>query len=124
YFSLANVHNNNVNVSEPQLRYHRAALSLALNSVSNKGRLVIPRAVDKTQGSVFAFDLREMDWDRNNNELWVKLQKAYPYGLRYDGVIDTKMAEIYTEVVRITGDDLPILRADWFVTTATRPPLY
>ena len=25
---------------------------------------------------------------------------------------------------RLTGSDLPALRADWFVATATRPPLY
>ena len=35
-----------------------------------------------------------------------------------------QVASAAAEVYRLTGSDLPALRADWFVATATRPPLY
>jgi serine/threonine-protein kinase len=100
---------------------HRAALAKALNSLSWKARIVRPEAVDAQQ-TIFALDVRDLDWDRGN--LWQELMKAYPYGLKYRNHPDPALQRLSDEIEALTGCDMPLVRSDWFVATATRPPLY
>jgi serine/threonine-protein kinase len=120
YFTLTHLHNNPA-VREEDLRWQRAALAKAVNSLSWKPRVVVPAAVDKEQ-TVFAVDLRDLDWDRRR--VWEEVSRHYPYGLTFNGRRDEEVRSAATEVYRVTGSDLPALRSDWFVATATRPPLY
>src|SRR5439155_25363383 len=120
YFTLTHLHNHPA-VSDEDLRWQRAALAKAVNSLSWKPRIVLPRAVDKGE-TVFAVDLRDLDWDRRR--VWDEVSKHYPYGLKLDSQRDNELRAVAAEVYRLTGSDLPVLRADWFVATATRPPLY
>jgi len=120
YFTLTHLHNNPA-VSDEDLRWQRAALAKAINSLSWKPRIVVPRAVDKAE-AVFVVDLRDLDWDRRR--VWDEVSKHYPYGLKLDGQRGGGVQAVAAEVYRLTGSDLPALRADWFVATATRPPLY
>src|SRR5262249_47297753 len=62
YFTLAHLQNNPA-VSDEDLRWQRAALAKAVNSLSWKPRIVVPRAIDKAE-AVFAVDVRDLDWDR------------------------------------------------------------
>jgi len=120
YFTLSHLHNN-PGVSAEDMRWQRAALSKAVNSLSWKPSIVIPKALDKEE-TVFAVDLRDLDWDRRR--VWEEVAKLYPYGLKLDGQRDEQTRTMAAEVYRLSGTDLPVLRADWFVATATRPPLY
>jgi serine/threonine-protein kinase len=120
YFTLTHLHNNPA-VTAEDLRWQRAALAKAVNSLSWKPRVAAPRAVDKDE-TVFAVDVRDLDWDRRR--VWEEVAKHYPYGLKYDGQRDEELRSAAAEGYRLTGSDLPALRADWFVATATRPPLY
>jgi serine/threonine-protein kinase len=120
YFTLTHLHNN-ASVSDEDLRWQRAALAKAVNSLSWKPGIVVPKALNKDQ-TVFAVDLRDLDWDRRR--VWDEVSKQYPYGLKLDGQRDEQTRSVATEVYRLSGTDLPVLRADWFVATATRPPLY
>jgi serine/threonine-protein kinase len=120
YFIICHLHNNPA-VSEEDLRWQRAALAKAVNSLSWKPRIVVPKALDKDE-TVFAVDLRDLDWDRRR--VWEEVSKHYPYGLKHDGQRDDEVRAVAAEVYRLTGSDLPALRADWFVASATRPPLY
>src|SRR5207253_10806815 len=86
FFTLHHLHNN-PRVSEADLRVQRAGLSKAINSLSWKPRIVLPKALDAAQ-TVFVIDLRDLDWDRN--DLWTEVMKAYPYGLRYDAQPDAE----------------------------------
>jgi hypothetical protein len=67
-------------------------------------------------------DVRDLDWDRD--DLWQQVMRAYPYGLRFTPRPDKDLRELDDEVRRLADCDLPLVRADWFVATATRPPLY
>ncbi|MBY0460047.1 MAG: hypothetical protein K2V38_22250, partial [Gemmataceae bacterium] len=120
YFTITHLHNNPAFDAE-DLRYARAALSKVLNSLSWKARIVVPEAIDK-HATAFVIDVRALDWDRAN--LWNKLIDAYPYGLKYGSHPDADLKELDREIVRMTGCPLPLLRADWFVASASRPPLY
>lgn len=120
YFSFENLYNN-PGVQARDLRVYRAALSKAINSLTWKPRIVVPQAIDAAQ-TVFAIDLRDLDWDRGN--LWQAILREYPYGLAYKQHPDMKLRELERELGELSGSPLPVVRADWFVAAATRPPLY
>lgn len=125
FFTLAHLHNNPKN-SELDLRLYRAALSKALNSLTTSREIVLPEAVPGTQETVYAVDLTELDWNRVDAQgtLWDKIVSFYPYGLKFDFVTDDERKNVWKDVAKWTGADIPYLRADWFVVTATQPPLY
>jgi serine/threonine-protein kinase len=120
FFTLTNLHND-PRVPTPDLRNYRAAFSKALNSLSWKRTIVVPQAVDKDQ-TVYALDVRDLDWDRNH--MWRAIMRAYPYGLSYAEHPDPAMQRLERDLGAMTKCELAYVRADWFVATATRPPLY
>jgi serine/threonine-protein kinase len=120
YFTLTHLHNN-PRIGDADLRLARAALAKAVNSLSWKPRLVIPQAVDRDQ-TVFAVDERDLDWDRH--DLWRWVLRVYPYGLKYGNHPDPEVRKLDDDIGDVTDCDLVLVRADWFVATATRPPLY
>lgn len=120
YFTLANLHNNPA-IPDADLGVYRAALSKALNSLSWKSRIVEPKQLDK-EGTLFVVDVRQLDWDRHN--LWNEVLRAYPYGLTYGTHANSELRQLDQEIAQMTGCVLPLVRADWFIATATRPPLY
>lgn len=120
YFTFANLANNPA-VSERDLRLYRAALSKVANSLSWENGIVIPRPVDKEQ-TVFAVDVRDLGWDKR--DLWSELLRVYPYGMSHESDRDAEMRTLSDELTNMTRCEIPCIRADWFVNTATRPPLY
>lgn len=122
FFSLAHLANNPA-VQDLDLRLTRAALSKAINSLTRERLPVIPEIVPGTEETVLAVDIRRLGWHRKN--LWIEILKEYPYGLDYEKAQDDpELKRAATTALRLTGGDLPMVRADWFVATATRPPLY
>jgi serine/threonine-protein kinase len=120
FFTLTHLHNN-PRVPDADLPVYRAALSKAINSVSWKPGIVVPKAIDKEQ-TVFVVDLRDLEWDRGN--LWREIVKVYPYGLDYAHHSDPAMRKLQDEIDKQAKCELAYVRADWFIATATRPPLY
>lgn len=123
YFTLHYLANN-PQQSDDDLRLQRAALSKALNSLSWKKRIVVPRPVDKAQ-LVFAIDIRSLDWEKKDR--WQQLIRDYPYGAHFTGSSDATaktLRDLDIEIRKYTHSELPVLRGDWFVANATRPPLY
>lgn len=118
YFSLVHQYNN-PRSSDDDLRVTRAALSKVVNSLSRKPRIVVPEAIDPAQ-ALLVIDVRDLDWDRGN--LWQEVLRAYPYGLKYRN--HPALRQLDEELCDLTGCDLVLVRADWFVASATRPPLY
>ncbi|MCA9028580.1 MAG: hypothetical protein KDA86_25450 [Planctomycetaceae bacterium] len=121
YYSLVNLHNN-PKVQELDLRLHRAALAKAVNSLSTKRDIYLPEVLPGTEESVYALDLRKVGWDRGN--LWGEILSHYPYALKYEFVRDDELKQVWKDVARLSGADVPYVRADWFIVTATQPPLY
>jgi hypothetical protein len=120
YFTLTHLHNNKT-VREDDLRLYRAALSKVANSLSWETAIVVPEPIDK-EGTIFHVDLRQLGWDRH--DLWRAILKVYPYGLDYEDSQDETMQDLAKEVYDMTSSHVPYLRADWFIATASRPPLY
>jgi serine/threonine protein kinase len=111
YLSLAHLWNSDV--SDEHLRLVRAAVSKLMNSLSSESQIVPPHVVD-ADGLVLRIDLNDYGW--RAGQQWLEVAKAYPYGIKAPG-------EAYRRVTEMTGD-FPYVRADWFVYSAARPPLY
>ena len=132
YFTFANLHNNR-SVPDDQLRLFKAALAKAVNSMSRRSGIVQPELVDPTdlvsypdrrrgQATVYAVDLRDLGWE--DLDAWGQVVAAYPYGLKPQ---ESEAFDKYGDLENTYGvdfDGVPYIRADWFVATATRPPLY
>ncbi|WP_437231086.1 c-type cytochrome domain-containing protein [Planctomicrobium sp. SH661] len=121
FYSLANL-SNNPSVTELDLRLYRAALSKAINSLSLEREIVLPKALPNTGDAIYAINLHQLGWDQG--ELWNEIIKYYPYGLKYGFVKDEELRQLAINVMELCGADLPYLRADWFIVSATQPPLY
>src|SRR5262249_9967163 len=111
YFSLAPQYN--AGFAEEELESYRIAFAQLLNSLSWHPRITVPRAVD-AERIVLRIDLRDYSWDANT---WDRILAEYPYGIAA-GTSAARAAMVYT----LTR--LPVIRADWFLATACRPPLY
>jgi hypothetical protein len=121
YFTLTHLYNNNKHVTADELRLYAAALSKMVNSVSWKREIAVPKPID-AEATIFVVDLRDLGWDEHR--LWQEILKVYPYGLKHNQDVNVAMRNLAQEVYQLAGTDLPYLRADWFIATAARPPLY
>jgi len=111
YFTLANLYN--AEVPSRDLDVSRAALFKLLNSLSRKRPLVVPVALDQ-QRTLFRVFIDELGWTEAQ---WIKLVEKYPYSIDRGTSGDRYVRQV-------VGSEIPVIRADWFVFHASRPPLY
>ncbi len=103
-----------------ELSSHRAALAKAINSLSWSAEMATLTAVSDDQ-LVLALDLASVrdvagePW--SSSDLWSRIESAYPYGIEPED-------RDFVAIQKATATRIPIIRADWFVATALRPPLY
>ncbi len=111
YFTLNHLYN--AGLSDDELQTYRNALAKLVNSLSWHPKVRNPEPVDAAK-TVLRIDLRWYMWDAT---LWNRVLTDYPYGVLSDTAAD--------RVVMVnTASKLPVVRADWFVGTASRAPLY
>ena len=96
-----------------ELQAAEAVLALTLNSLSRRATMVKLEAVDAGR-TIFRFRLSQLGWSTDE---WDALVTFYPYCLRSD---QSNHRTLYERL----GTEAPYVRADWFLATATRPPLY
>jgi WD40 repeat protein/mono/diheme cytochrome c family protein len=111
YFTFAHLYN--AGLSDEELQTYRNALNKLVNSLSWGSKLASPVAIDPAK-TVFRIDLRWYVWDAT---IWNRVLQEYPYGV----LEDTTAARVIS-VGTLTK--VPVVRADWFVATASRAPLY
>jgi len=103
----------NAGLGDDELQTYRNALSKLLNSLSWHPKIRNPEPIDPAK-TVLRIDLRWYLWDATH---WNRLLNDYPYGL----ITDSGSARA---VMVGTATKVPVVRADWFVATASRAPLY
>jgi hypothetical protein len=111
YFTFTHLYN--AGAGDDELRTYRNALSKLINSLSWHPKVRNPEAVDP-HGTIFRIDLRWYMWDAT---IWNRVLQDYPYGILDDGVT-SRVISVFT------ASKVPVIRGDWFVATASRPPLY
>jgi len=128
YFTLHHLHNNPAILSG-DLPLYRAALSKSLNSLSWHPRITVPRAVPikgvdidaKTGHLLYAIDIRHYQW---TGQTWNNIERHYPYGVSYTASDREDLRHRQEAIEHLSSVSIPLVRADWFVATATRGNLY
>ena len=113
YFTLTHLYN--AGATDDNLRAYRNALSKLVNSLSWGAEVIKPTPIDREE-TIFYIDLRHYEWDIKSDK-WYKIEQAYPYGVQLK-------SSTYTTLCQETDCELPFVRADWFIATASLPPLY
>jgi mono/diheme cytochrome c family protein len=111
YFTLTHLYN--AGLSDEELQTYRNALAKLVNSLSWGSKITNPVAADAHR-TVLRIDLRWYLWDAGT---WNRILQEYPYGVLDDSV-SARAVSVGTAAKQ------PLLRADWFVATASRAPLY
>jgi hypothetical protein len=111
YFTFT--HLRNAGAADDEVRTYRIALAKLVNSLSWHPKVRNPEPVDP-DGTVFRIDLRWYMWDA---AVWNRVLQEYPYGVIDDGLTG-RLLTVFT------ATRVPVVRGDWFVANASRPPLY
>ncbi|RKU31575.1 hypothetical protein C6499_04205 [Candidatus Poribacteria bacterium] len=119
YFSMTHLYN--AGEGTETLHLYRTALSKLINSLSWGSNVINPVAIDPEE-TLFYIDLRDYDWDRS--EAWRDIEAVYPYRIDYDAEADPLLFEKLTVLRENTETDVPFVHVDWFLATASLPPLY
>ena len=109
YFSIA--HLCRARATDDELEQLREALGKMLNSLSWRRSISRPRPLDPG-ATVFRIDLRDYDWDENT---WNRILREYPYAVVRS---ESRAGQ------SLNGSPVSYIRGDWFVATASVPPLY
>lgn len=125
-------------ITSEELRQHRNALAKAINHLSLAAKIVVPVTVDEPLGTLFAVDIRHLGWHRQPLQRVLSDSQTapsemtifdlavleYPYGILYENSeLFRRMFNEYVIPAKMARP-VPYLRADWFVSVATQPPLY
>ncbi len=119
YFTLTHLYN----AGEPPsiLQEYRKGLNKLVNSLSWGSAVTNPEPID-TQGTIFYIDLRHYEWDVN--DAWTQIEGTYPYHIAYDAPTQTALKVQLTRLQTEMKCDMPSVHVDWFLATASLPPLY
>jgi mono/diheme cytochrome c family protein len=111
YFTLTHLYN--AELSDDQLQTYRHGLSKLINSLSWGREIKVPQAIDKER-TLLRIDLRDYKWTERT---WDRILALNPYGIQY-------RTPVARQCNTMTRSALPFVRGDWFVVSASKPPLY
>ena len=120
YFSLTHLYN--AGETTEALQAYRRALSKLINSLSWGRDVVIPKPIDAEE-TLFYIDLRDYEWDVRN-DAWTQIEQVYPYKMTFDAPTQTPLREKLTTLQQEMNCEVPFVHVDWFLATASLPPLY
>ena len=117
YFSITHLYN--AGETDEALGAYRRALSKLINSLSWGREVIQPQPIDLAQ-TLFYIDLRNYEWDVRN--AWPKMEAVYHYPNDYGE--HATYAPLYETLQQELACEVPFLQVDWFLATASLPPLY
>ena len=119
YFTLAHLYN--AGETSQILGEYRKALYKLVNSLSWGVTVINPVAIDRQQ-TIFYIDLRHYEWDVN--DAWSKIEEEYPYHIAFDAPAQLGLRNQLGQLQTQMKTDVPSVHIDWFIATASTPPLY
>ena len=119
YFTLPHLYN--AKETPEILGEYRNALSKLVNSLSWGSTITNPQPID-AQATIFYIDLRHYEWDRN--DAWTKIEEEYPFHISFDAPAQLGLRNQLGRLQTQMKTDVPSIHIDWFLATASTPPLY
>ena len=120
YFTMTHLHN--AGESPETLNDYRIALSKLVNSLSWRLDITNPTSIDEAR-TIFYIDLRRYEWN-TRIDVWTHIEQAYPYNIVFDPETQAGLLGKLTQLQTETGSTVPFVHVDWFLATASLPPLY
>jgi len=120
YFTLTHLYN--AGETTEALHAYQRALSKLVNSLSWGRTIKIPRPID-SEKTIFYIDLRDYEWEIGTNR-WSLIETQYPYEIEFNAPTQTALREKLTNLRETMACEVPFVHVDWFLATASLPPLY
>ncbi|MCY3723013.1 MAG: cohesin domain-containing protein [Candidatus Poribacteria bacterium] len=120
YFTLTHLYN--AGETTEALHAYQRALSKLVNSLSWGREVIIPKPID-TQETLFYIDLRDYEWEVGTDR-WTLIEAEYPYEIEFNAQTQTALREKLTNLREKMDCEVPFIHVDWFLATASLPPLY
>ncbi len=120
YFTLTHLYNAGENPET--LRDYRIALSKLVNSLSWGGLVTNPKPIDMEE-TIFYIDLQHYNWDVGTDR-WTQIEQVYPYNIEFNPDTQASLLEKLTSLRTKMECQVPFVHVDWFLATASLPPLY
>ena len=120
YFTTTHLYN--AGESQEALNAYEIALSKLVNSLSWGSQIIKPIPIDRRK-TIFYIDLRRYDWDVEN-DAWTQIEQKYPYSIEFDSETQAGLFSKLTFLRQEMDCDVPFVHVDWFLATASLPPLY
>ena len=120
YFTLTHLYN--AGETTEALHAYQRALSKLVNSLSWGREVIIPKPIDPEE-TIFYIDLRDYEWEIGSNR-WTQIEQVYPYSIEFSAPTQTALREKLTNLREVMNCEVPFVHVDWFLATASLPPLY
>ena len=119
YFTTTHLHN--AGERPEALRAYQTALSKLVNSLSWGFQIENPQPIDAAK-TIFYIDLRNYEWD--TRDAWTQIEEIYPYIIEFNVATHADLHEKLANLRQEMACEVPFVYADWFLATASLPPLY
>ena len=119
YFTTTHLYN--AGESPEALGAYQVALSKLVNSLSWGFQIINPQPIDPGE-TIFYIDLRDYEWD--TRDAWTQIENVYPYAIEFDADTQAGLLAKLTDLRTEMQCEVPFVYADWFLATASLPPLY
>ncbi len=120
YFTITHLYN--AGVLPETLVDYRNALSKLVNSLSWGRDIFNPEPIDPEE-TIYYIDLRRYQWEQGINR-WTQIEEAFPYSLNFNLETETGTLRKLTNLREAMECNVPFVHVDWFLATASLPPLY
>ena len=120
YFTMTHLYN--AGESAEALHAYQRALSKLVNSLSWGREVIRPQPINPEK-TIFYIDLRDYEWEIGTNR-WTQIEQVYPYSIAFDAPTQTTLREKLTNLREAMACEVPFVHVDWFIATASLPPLY
>ena len=120
YFTMTHLYN--AGESAEALHAYQRALSKLVNSLSWGREVIKPQPIDP-EATIFYIDLRDYEWEIEPNR-WTQVEQVYPYSIEFNAPTQTALREKMANLREEMGCEVPFIHVDWFLATASLPPLY
>ncbi|MYC76822.1 T9SS type A sorting domain-containing protein [Candidatus Poribacteria bacterium] len=119
YFTMTHLYN--AGEGPEALRAYQIALSKLINSLSWGFGVINPEPIDAAK-TIFYIDLRDYEWD--TREAWSHIEAVYPYTIEFNAEHHGRQLLKLTYLRGEMACEVPFVYVDWFLATASLPPLY
>ena len=120
YFTMTHLYN--AGETSEALHAYQRALSKLVNSLSWGRTIKVPQPIDPKE-TIFYIDLRDYEWEIGTNR-WTLIEMEYPYKIEFEAPTQTTLREKLTNLRETMACEVPFVHVDWFLATASLPPLY